>query len=182
MMRKSLLLYLLVVFAAAAMMAPAAFAAEEKAAPVEAPKIPGVGDMIPEFSLPTLDGKTVTSKDISGGKPISVVIFMSTACSACQAEIAAVDQILGKYGDMVDMFLVSVDIRGADTVKPYSETYKYKATYLLDTKFTVPRKFGFSATPSVVVVDKSGKILLKKAGYQVGDEEAIQEAVIKFAK
>lgn len=181
-MRKSKLLHLLVVFAAVAVMAPAAFAADEKAAKAESPKIPGVGDMAPDFSLPSLDGKEVTTKDIAGGKPVSVVIFMSTACSACQAEIAAVEQLLGKYGDRVDMYLVSVDIRGADTVKPYAETYKYKATYLLDTKFAVPRKFGFSATPSVVVIDKEGKILLKKAGYQIGDEEAIQEAVVKFAK
>lgn len=181
-MKKRFVPFFLFAFAVAAVLAPACFAADVKAAPAEAPKIPGVGDMIPDFTLPSLNGKDVTTKDIVGGKPISVIVFMSTACSACQAEIAAVDQILGKYGDKVDMFLVSVDARGVDTVKPFSETFKYKATYLIDSKFTVPRKFGFSATPSVVVIDKDGKILLKKAGYQVGDEEAIQEAVVKFAK
>ncbi len=182
MMRKGILLYLLIVFGVVLLTVPASFAAEEKAAPAEAPKIPGVGDMAPAFSLPSLDGKTVTTKDIAGGKPVSVVIFMSTACSACQTEIAAVDQILSKYGDKVDMFLIAVDARGAETVKPFSDTFKYKATYLLDTKFTVPRMFGFSATPSVIVLDKAGKILLKKAGYQVGDAEEIQEAAIKFTK
>ncbi len=146
---------------------------EEKA------KIPGVGDPAPDFALPTLDGAEVTfSKDIKGKHEATILLFMTTSCSACQAELAAVDGVARKEGDKVGLYCVVVDARGKATVAPFAETYKYSATYLLDPAFDVPRKFGFSYTPSVVVLDKEGKIVYKKGGYMPGDEDVLAEKVM----
>ncbi|RMG58495.1 MAG: TlpA family protein disulfide reductase [Deltaproteobacteria bacterium] len=156
------------------------FAFAEEAAK---PKIPGVGDMVVDFTLPDLNGNEVNfNKDIKGKHEATFIIFMTSACSACQAEVAAINDIVKKYGDKVGMYCVAVDLRGADTVKPYAETYQYKATFLLDPKFTVPRKFGFSYTPSVLIVDKGGKIVFKKGGYMPGDEDLLAEKVYEMVK
>lgn len=175
------------------LLAGAAFAAgkaagkpvEKQAAdkPAEKPKIPGIGDPAPNFELPGLDGKVVSfSKDIKGKKPLAIIVFMTTACSACQSEIAAINELMGRYGSKVTMYSVAVDIRGAANVKPYSEMYNYKTTYLLDPKFTVPRLFGFNYTPSVVMIDKSGKVVFMKGGYAPGDEEILQEKIVAVLK
>ncbi len=162
--------------AAPAPAAPAPAAAEK-------PKPPEVGDAVADFTLVGLDGKSVNfADDIKGKKAVTVLVFMTTACSACQAEIKALSDMMSKFGEKVGVYAISVDIRGADTVKPYSETYNYKVTYLLDPKFSLPRSFGFSYTPSVAMIDKSGKLILKKGGYNPGDEELLQEKVMEFAK
>ncbi len=165
----------------------AAKPAEAAAKPAEAaqakPKPLDVGDQVPDFELPGLDGKMISfAKDIKGKNSVGFIIFMTSACSACQAEVAAIDAIKGKYKDQVGTYCVAVDIRGADTVKPYADTYKYDAMYLLDPKFSLPRSFGFSFTPSVLLIDKSGKILYKKGGYAPGDEDLLQEKVVALLK
>jgi len=144
-------------------------------------KIPGVGDMVPDFTLKTLDGKEISfSKDIKGKHDVTFIIFMTTSCSACQAEVSAVNDIVQKYGDKVGLYCIAVDLRGAETVKPYADTYKYMATYLLDPKFSVPRMFGFAYTPSVILVDKEGRIVFKKGGYMPGDEDMLAEKVYEM--
>lgn len=161
-------------------LAMAAGAADEAAAK---PKIPGVGDKVPEFSLPNLGGGDVSfEKDIKGKHEATAIIFMTSACSACQAEVSAMNDIKGKFKEKLGIYAVAVDIRGADTVKPYTETYKYDATFLLDPKFTAPRLFGFSYTPSIVLADKAGKIVFKKGGYTPGDEDMIVEKVAEIVK
>jgi len=165
--------------------------AEEPAKPAEAAAKPAeaavkpldVGDQVTDFELPGLDGKAISfAKDIKGKNTVGFVIFMTSACSACQAEVAAINEIKAKYKDQVGIYCVAVDIRGADSVKPYADTYKYEATYLLDPKFTLPRKFGFTFTPSVLLIDKEGKILFKKGGYSPGDEDLLQEKVVSMLK
>ncbi|MCL5884777.1 MAG: TlpA family protein disulfide reductase [Deltaproteobacteria bacterium] len=162
-------------------LAGVSLAANEK--PVAKPKPLDVGDAVSDFSLPGLDGKSVSFyKDIKGKKDLAVIMFMTTACSACQGEIAAINDMLGKLGEKVGLYAVAVDIRGVDTVKPYAETYRYKATYLLDPKFSLPRAFGFSYTPSVAMIDKGGKLLFKKGGYAPGDEDMLQEKIMSYLK
>lgn len=167
-------------YALAAEPAPAEKAAAAPAAP---PKPPGVGDAVPEFELPGLDGKALSfAKDIKGKNEVVFIMFMSTACSACQAEVSAVNDLYGRYKDRMGIYVVAVDIRGAETVKPFSETYRYNATYLLDNKFAVPRKFGFAYTPSIVIADKDGKIAFMKGGYDPGDEDMLQTKVSGMLK
>ncbi len=155
-------------------------AAEEAAVK---PKIPAVGDMVPDFTLPDLSGNNISfEKDIKGKNDAAAIIFMTSACSACQAEVSAMNDIKGKFKEKFGIYAIAVDIRGADTVGPYTKTYKYDATFLLDPKFTVPRIFGFSYTPSIVLADKAGKIVFKKGGYTPGDEDLIVEKVAELVK
>lgn len=159
----------------------AAFAAE--AAKPEGMKPVEVGDKIPDFKLPDIDGKEISfAKDIMGKHDVTFITFMTTACSACQAEVSAVSDIVSKYKEKVGLYAVAVDIRGAEPVKQYASTYKYNATYLIDPKFATPRLFGFSYTPSVILADKEGKVLFKKGGYSPGDDEMLAEKVIAIVK
>jgi len=125
-----------------------------------------VGQAIPEFSLPGLEGETVFfQKDIRGKAPLTVIFFMTTACSACYEEIREIDGFAAKNPGKVDIWVVAVDLRGAQTVGPYQQSNKFRVKYLIDPKFSLPRVFGFNYTPSLALVDPKGVLLHKKGGY-----------------
>ncbi len=125
----------------------------------------GVGQPVPEFSLAGLDGQTVSfRKDIRGKAPLTVIFFMTTACSACFDEIREIHEFASKHPAKLEAWAVAVDLRGAQTVGPYQQSNRFRVKYLLDPKFSLPRVFGFTYTPSLVVVDANGVILHKKRG------------------
>jgi len=125
-----------------------------------------VGQPVPEFSLPGLDGEPVSFlKSIRGKAPLTVILFMTTACSACYEEIREIHDFSGKYPGKIDAWAVAVDLRGAQTVAPYQQANRFRVRYLLDPKFSLPRTFGFNYTPSLVILDARGVLLHKKGGY-----------------
>lgn len=151
---------------------PAASGAEK---PVE------VGQSIPEFSFPSLDGKPVSyGKDIRGKAPLTLLFFMTTACSACYEELQALDSFQGKNPGKVDVWCVAVDLRGAQTVAPFQQANKFRVRYLIDSKFSLPRTFGFNYTPSLAIVDARGILLHKRGGYS--PNERLTDLIRTFLK
>ena len=140
-----------------------------------------VGQQVPEFSLSGLDGQPVSfRKDIRGKAPLTVIFFMTTACSACFEEIREIHDFSSKHPGKVDAWAVAVDLRGAQTVGPYQKSNRFRVKYLLDPKFSLPRVFGFHYTPSLVVVDANGVILHMKGGY--APNERVSEILRTFLR
>jgi peroxiredoxin len=130
-----------------------------------------VGQKVPEFSLPGLDGGAVSfEKDIRGKAPLSVFFFMTTACSACYEELKEINEFVGKNPGRIEVWTVAVDLRGAQTVAPYQKANNFRVKYLIDPKFSLPRMFGFTYTPSLAVVDAKGVLLHKKGGYSPNEQ------------
>lgn len=127
-----------------------------------------VGDMMPDFTLKNgLTGTDVNfNNDIKGKSELLVVVFFNTGCSACMAEMDESSKTAKELGDdKVKVYGVAVDRRGEQAVKAYDEIYKFHVTYLLDTSFTMPPRFGFSYTPASLLLDKNGKIMFMKGGF-----------------
>jgi peroxiredoxin len=140
-----------------------------------------VGQPVPEFTLPGLDGQPVSfRKDIRGKAPLTVIFFMTTACSACYEEIREINEFSAKHPGKLEAWAVAVDLRGAQTVGPYQQSNRFRMKYLLDPKFTLPRVFGFNYTPSLVVADANGVILHKKGGY--APNERVSEILRTFLR
>jgi len=167
-MRRSLLLSVAVLLFAAT-----AWPAAEK--PVE------VGQPVPEFALPGLDGAPVSFKGAIRGKaPLTVFLFMTTACSACYDELKEIHDFVGRYPGKVEVWAVAVDLRGAQTVGPYQKANAFRVKYLIDPKFSLPRTFGFTYTPSLAILDARGVVLHKKGGYS--PSERISDTIRTFLK
>jgi len=141
----------------------------------------GVGQQVPEFSLSGLDGKPVSFvRDIRGKAPLTVLLFMTTACASCLDELKEIDEFASKHPGKIDPWAVAVDLRGAQTVGPYQQSNRFRVRYLLDPKFSLPRVFGFHYTPSLAVVDAGGVILHKKGGY--APNERVSEILRTFLR
>jgi hypothetical protein len=110
------------------------------------------GDLV----VQTLDGMDANLADLVKGKK-SIIVFFNTVCRVCLKEMK---WLLDTYPDLNKVF-VSIDMGGADMVRAWqgriaSSINLEGETVLLDSEFTVPRQFGFSATPSSVLVDAQG--------------------------
>ncbi len=158
--------------AACLLLAPPASSAEK---PVE------VGQSVPEFSLPGLDGAPIAfGRDIRGKAPLTLFFFMTTACSACYEELQEIDAFQGRNPGKIDVWCVAVDLRGAQTVGPFRQANKFRVRYLIDTKFSLPRTFGFNYTPSLAIVDPRGILLHKRGGYS--PNEHLSDLIRTFLK
>ncbi len=152
------------------------------AAPVHALEKPiEVGQAVPDFSLSGLDGAAVSFRtNIRGKAPLTILFFMTTACSACFEEIEEISEFAGRNPGRVDVWCVAVDLRGAQTVVPYAKANKFRVNYLIDPKFSLPRAFGFSYTPSLAILDSRGVVLHKKGGYS--PSENLSDLIRTFLK
>ncbi len=159
-------------FLAAALLPAPAFAAD---------KVVEVGQRVPEFSLPGIDGNPVSfERDIRGKAPVSLLFFMTTACSPCFEELKEIHEIMGRNQGRLEVWAVAVDLRGSKTVAPFQQTNRFRVKYLLDPKFTLPRSFGFNYTPSLAIVDSRGVLLHKKGGYT--PNENLSDLIRTFLK
>jgi peroxiredoxin len=140
-----------------------------------------VGQKVPEFSLPGLDGTPISfEKQIRGKAPLAILFFMTTACSACFEELKELDEFVRRNPGKVDVWCVAVDLRGATTVGLYQEANRFQVKYLIDPRFSLPRKFGFNYTPSLAIVDPHGVVLHKKGGYS--PTESLPDLIRTFLK
>lgn len=140
-----------------------------------------VGQPVPEFTLNGLDGKPVSfDRQIRGKAPLTLLFFMTTACSACYEELLEIDEFVGRNHGKVDVWCIAVDLRGAQTVRPFQQANRFRVNYLVDPKFSLPRTFGFNYTPSLAIVDGKGVLLHKKGGYS--PNERLADLIRTFLK
>lgn len=152
---------------------PAAALAVEKAVEVGQPSA--------EFTLSGLDGAPVSyQKHIRGKAPLTILFFMTTACSACFEEMKEIDAFARANPGKIDVWCVAVDLRGAQTVAPFAKANGFRVNYLLDPKFSLPRTFGFNFTPSMAILDARGVVVHKKGGYS--PSEHLPDLLRRFLK
>jgi len=150
-------------------------------APVKAETVLKKGDTVPDFSLPDgLTGKTVYfDADIKDKSPLIALVFMSTTCSACKAELTMLSYLANDYEDDFVVYAVSIDLNGSKTVPHYNKTFGFNVNYLLDPDFNLPRKFGFTFTPAFILLKGDGRILYSKDGYDKSYEKEITSVIKK---
>lgn len=67
----------------------------------------GIGDLAPDFSVPTLDGQVYTLSE-QRGKP-TLVFFMAYWCGTCIPEGQALARLQQEYGDQLNIIAIDVD-------------------------------------------------------------------------
>lgn len=135
-----------------------------------------LGDMAPEFSLPNLATDKMESLKDYIGKPI-VLFFIQSACYSCLQEAKDLKGLKAKYGDKLNVIAIGVDLLGKPMLVSWAAHNNLNYPVLLDPIFSVPEKYGFSFTPSMVIIDKKGKVQFIHAGYRPKDLVTIEAKV-----
>jgi peroxiredoxin len=138
---------------------------------------------MPKIELTTVDGTTISSKDLSKEDKVIVVSLWATWCVPCLKELDAISEI---YPDWqaetgVELFAVSVDdSRTVKRVKPLINGKGWDYTVLLDTNNDFKRALGAATVPLTLLV-KNNEIVYRHSGYSPGAEYELYEKIKEYS-
>ncbi|MFQ5569125.1 MAG: TlpA disulfide reductase family protein [Rhodothermales bacterium] len=117
-----------------------------------------------DFVLQTLAGDSLRLSDLRG--QVVLLNFWATWCGPCIEEIPELIDLhnaLNPHGFSV--VGVSMDVEGAEVVKPFAERFGITYPLPLDTEATVADSYGgVFALPTTYVIDAEGQILQRVIG------------------
>jgi len=120
-------------------------------------------DPAPNFTLKTLDGKTIELKKLQG--KVVVVNFWATWCSPCRQEIPGMMKVYTKYKSKgLEIVGIALDRGGWDDVKPWLEKNPINYPIVLGDGPLTALYGGIEGIPTTFIVDRKGNIIDKKVG------------------
>ncbi len=131
------------------------------------------------LTLTDLKGAPVELAEMAGNNVI-MVSFWATFCKPCKAEMPFLQQLYDKYYEQ-GLRIVSISLDSPDTealVKPYIERNRYTFPVCIDRQSDATIQFNSkSVLPFLVIIDRKGKLALKKDGFSVGDQGYLENLV-----
>ncbi|WP_169713689.1 TlpA family protein disulfide reductase [Paludifilum halophilum] len=119
---------------------------------------PAEGFEAPDFTLKTLDGKTVTLSD-NDGKP-SIINVWASWCPPCKKEMPLLQKAYKKYGDQVNFHMVNLTIQdNKEKMESYLEEKEFTFPVLLDETGEIVESYGVVGIPQTYAVDEKGKVI-----------------------
>ncbi|MEW6367070.1 MAG: TlpA disulfide reductase family protein [Acidobacteriota bacterium] len=139
-------------------------------------------DRMPNFTLPTLDGrKFVLNEHL--GKGVLLITFFATWCEPCAREHPHLQRLYERLGERGLLVAgISIDEPG-DVAKIRAHVRRYKLTFpiLLDSKAEVARLYApEKSLPLTMLVDREGRIRRMYQGYSAGDEKQVEKDVMEL--
>jgi thiol-disulfide isomerase/thioredoxin len=114
-----------------------------------------VGNTIPDFSLKSLDGKTVSKDSLKG--EVVVLNFWASWCAPCMGEIPDLKKVAAA-NSKARVVGVALDENGAETVKPFVESHQINYTVLLGNQ-DIFQQFNGVGIPYTLVLDRAQRIV-----------------------
>jgi len=110
----------------------------------------------PDFSLRSLDGRTVSLSDYRGVKPV-VLDFFATWCPNCRRDMPKLSRLYQKYGDQVEVLGINLNEREGK-VKKFIESRGIDFPILMDPSGQVARLYNIVYTNVHVLIAKDGTV------------------------
>lgn len=134
-----------------------------------------------DFVLRDVDGRTVRLSDYAG--QVVLLDFWATWCVPCEAEIPHL-QALYQQHKAQGFVVLGVSMDGPETVAgvgPFVRRHGLSFPVLLDEETKAVSIYNPKRTaPLSVLLDRSGRVVRVRSGYNVGDEKLIAEDVAKL--
>lgn len=124
------------------------------------------GKAAPVLSLPALDGHTVSLADYRGKENV-LIAYWASWCSPCRAEMPILNRLyngLKNSSQEFEILAVSVDEDRAAAEK-FAREANMTYPVLLDPGQKTVDAFHVESVPSLVIVDRDGKIVYGHSGF-----------------
>ncbi len=130
-------------------------------------KIPQEGSAAPEFSVKTIDGKTVSMTDLKG--KVVVLTFWFIGCPACLNMEPKLNAFKAKFAGNEDVVFIAMTPDPAATVKKYLAKERFDYLQVADAKDAM-ESFVFGVYPKNIVIDKNGNIVYWRSTIKAWDK------------
>lgn len=142
------------------------------------------GPKAPDFTLPGLKGGSVSLSDYLG-KNVVLLDFWSTTCDPCMVEMPHLVAMYEKYKDR-GFVILAISLDGPESLSQVQSIVHDKRMsfpVLLDQETKVIARYNPKRDmPFAVLIDKSGAVVDKRAGYTAGDEASLEAKVADLLK
>lgn len=130
--------------------------------PTDSAPIEKSNSQAPDFSLQDVEGNQITLSSYQGQKPV-MLVFWATWCSFCAQELEDLKEFTERHKEDVQVIAVpSGEVKR--TVEEYIAEKDINFLMLLDETKQVWNEYGVRGTPSHFLINKEGKIFVKKPG------------------
>jgi len=121
-----------------------------------------VGSKAPDFTLPDLDGESVSLSDFSG-KPI-LINFWNTGCPPCRSEMPYLQEVYDAQKDTELVMLIINLGESPATISDFLQSKGLSLPIIIDTDGDLARTYVLSGIPTTFFVDRDGIIKSKVIG------------------
>jgi len=122
------------------------------------------GNLAPDFTITTIDGKTLKLSDMTNDKP-TVLYFFATWCPNCARDLAAVRDIYPQYVDKINFLAIDIDLRESESqIASYKQRMNLPNIEFAAGKRDVLANYNVVYTTTKFFIGKDGTILNKGVG------------------
>ncbi len=145
-----------------------------------------LNEKLAEFELKDLDGNLILSADYKG--KVLVLDFWTTWCGMCLKAFPNFQEVYEKFKDHPDVAFVAVNMGRKDPiahVRAFIDTNGYSFPVAYDEGSKVSDRFEINHLPTLLVIDKSGRIRIRHIGYSKAMEDyatQISEYIEEFVR
>jgi len=139
---------------------------------------PERGSTIPDLKIKLLDGSTTTIHTLVEEGPL-MIDFWATWCVPCKKVMKYLDQYHHDYEEQgFKVLMINQDTpRSLSKVKSYVRAQDYQFFVGLDPNKTIARKLNGMVMPTLILVDKGGKVKWRHQGFIPGEEVEINNQI-----
>jgi thiol-disulfide isomerase/thioredoxin len=113
-----------------------------------------VGNTIPDFSVTSLEGKTIDKNSLKG--EVVVLNFWASWCTPCMSEIPELKDLAAN--SKAKIVGIALDEKGLETVKPFVEAHQINYTVAVGDQ-DMFQQFNGVGIPYTLVLDPSQRIV-----------------------
>lgn len=121
-----------------------------------------VGGEAPDFTLPDLDGESVSLSDFSG-RPL-LINFWKTNCPPCRHEMPYLEEVYAAQKD-TELVMLTINIgESPATISDFLQNNDLSLPVIIDTDAAVARTYALPGIPTTFFIDRDGIIKSKVIG------------------
>jgi thiol-disulfide isomerase/thioredoxin len=133
----------------------------------------------PDFTLESMDGKTITLSDAVKHGPV-LIDFWATWCGPCKMELPMLSNVYDKYKSKgVQIYALNVDTDKAGLTQFFVDAHP-DCPVLIDTNQTVGAAYSVDALPSMFLIDQNMKVRASIEGADMNTESDLPVALDKL--
>lgn len=130
----------------------------------------------PDFTLKTLDGKTISLSNVKG--KVVLLDFWASWCAPCRKELPHIQKLANEFRDK-GLIIYGINDEPIDKAIEFLKKNNYSLTVLHDDN-TVAHLYQVTGFPTIVFIDKDGRLVETIVGYE--EEAVLREKIERLLK
>ncbi len=142
----------------------------------------GLSQSFMDTRIKNVQGHQSSINKEAGKSKIIVLDFWATWCKPCVKAIPKISELAKEFENKGVTFIgINTDSpRNTTKVRPFVSTHKIKYPVLLDIDQELMNEFLINAFPTLLIINRQGKILYSHKGFSNGDEKLIKSEIEKL--